>query len=369
MRSPSRSWRTAALTAAAAILLAGCGGASAPAAAPASSSAAPVTAPPSAKPAAAASSAAAAAKPSTGQLTTIRYGAISTDPGSPGVLPIDYAKKTGLDKQMGVDIQLTRFLEGNRLYDAFRGGAIDAMAGGTDSAGSLFATGVPLVALRPINRLTGFGFVVKADAPYKDLADLKGKKIAGQTLSGTSYFSTFMAFKSRGIDIKKDVDYVSLPVQAAIAAMEKGDIQGSQFALPFTTSLPKTGKFRLLADYGDIYQKAYNRPFFHLTHTFRKEFFDKNKDAAWALVHIYDQALSAPLDQLFAAGEPTFDKFDYKVSKEDHQLSLEASRPNVVKAKTTPELVQQVQAMYNDFHDIGAMDKEVKATDFWQLEP
>ena len=54
---------------------------------------------------------------------------------------------------------------------------------------------------------------------------------------------------------------------------------------------------------------------------------------------------------------------------DDHQLSLEAARPNVVKPKTTAELIQQVQDMYNDFHTIGAMDREVKATDFWQLEP
>src|SRR5207253_2733703 len=96
------------------LMLAACGGSAAPAAssgAPASpsaatpSSAAKPAGSPSAEAAAKPGSASAAAKPA--QLVQVRYGAISTDPGSPGVSAIDYAKKTGLDKQLGIDIQLT----------------------------------------------------------------------------------------------------------------------------------------------------------------------------------------------------------------------------------------------------------------------
>ena len=253
--------RTMALALASTIALAACAGAAAPASAPASPS--PAAASAAAKPAAsaatnaapastAASAGQASAKPaasaSAGQPASIKISNIGV---SGGVLPLYTTIEAGIFKQNGLDVESNSLttssaatvaaLVSGQLQVAWTDGtsAVNAKAGGADL--TVIATIHP-----------AYSYLLETTPAIKTGADLKGKKLAVSSLTGTDAVATKLALAKLGIDWQKDVTLVATGDNASrTAALIGGSVDGTLQEPPGSLLLEEKG-FHPVADLGPM---------------------------------------------------------------------------------------------------------------------
>ena len=133
---------------------------------------------------------------------TIAYTSIS-----PQYAPVWIAKEAGFFKRNGINAQLvymrggivaTQALVSNdvNFINAGGGGVVDAVLGGADI----------FIVASPINQEPQ---VLVAKKEIKEIAQLKGKKLAVNSLAGPSILSLKMILAASGLDPDRDVSYLA----------------------------------------------------------------------------------------------------------------------------------------------------------------
>jgi ABC-type nitrate/sulfonate/bicarbonate transport system substrate-binding protein len=107
---------------------------------------------------------------------------------------------------------------------------------------------------------SGNAWVVRKDAPYKTLADLKGKKIGNfSRVTGAFFFSAVIA-KEKGLDIEKDFQSIPAETGALIALLERGEVEAINMFEPHITKLTIGGRYRVLLDFDDELKRIFGTP-------------------------------------------------------------------------------------------------------------
>jgi NitT/TauT family transport system substrate-binding protein len=208
-----------------AFLLAACGGAAqTPASAPA-------------KPAAPASTPGSTAASGLVQVKISNVGV------SGGVQPLWVAIDGGIFRQNGLDVSAgtVAALVSGQIQVAWTDGtsAVNAKAGGADL--TVVATIHP-----------AYSYLLEAAPDIKTPADLKGKKLAVGSLTGTDAVATKLALPRLGIDWQKDVTLVATGDNASrTAALIGGSVQGTLQEPPGSLVLEEKG-FHPIADLGPM---------------------------------------------------------------------------------------------------------------------
>ncbi len=96
---------------------------------------------------------------------------------------------------------------------------------------------------------SGNAFLVRKDAPYKKLADLKGKKIGNFARTTGAYFFSAVIAKESGLDIEKDFHGIPLETGALMAMLERGEVEAINLMEPHVTRMLLSGKYRVLVDF------------------------------------------------------------------------------------------------------------------------
>ena len=96
---------------------------------------------------------------------------------------------------------------------------------------------------------SGNAFLVHKDAPYKKLADLKGKKIGNFARTTGAYFFSAVIAKENGLDIEKDFQSIPLETGALMALLERGEVEAINLMEPHVTRMLLSGKYRVLVDF------------------------------------------------------------------------------------------------------------------------
>ena len=107
---------------------------------------------------------------------------------------------------------------------------------------------------------SGNAFLVRKDAPYKSLADLKGKKIGNFSRTTGAYFFSAVIAKEYGLDIEKDFQSVPAETGALIALLERGEVETINMFDPHVTKLLLSGKYRVLMDFDNELQRIFGAP-------------------------------------------------------------------------------------------------------------
>jgi len=99
--------------------------------------------------------------------------------------------------------------------------------------------------------------VVRADAPYKSVADLKGKKIAVTKAAGSHYL-LIAALEKAGLRFK-DIEAAYLTPADGRAAFERGSVAAWVTWDPFLAGVQNQSSIRILADGRNVadYQRYY----------------------------------------------------------------------------------------------------------------
>lgn len=166
---------------------------------------------------------------------TIAYTSIS-----PQYAPVWIAKDAGFFRKNGVDAQLvymrggivaTQALVSNdvNFINAGGGGVVDAVLGGAEI----------FIVVSPINQEPQ---VLVAKKEIKEIAQLKGKKLAVNSLAGPSLLSLKMILAASGLDPDRDVSYLATgPSASRFAALQAGQVDATTLTPPFTSAARKAG--------------------------------------------------------------------------------------------------------------------------------
>jgi ABC-type nitrate/sulfonate/bicarbonate transport system substrate-binding protein len=166
-------------------------------------------------------------------------------------VPLDVGIQQGIFKQYGLDVQPTAFGGDAKLQQAMAADSIDVGLGSGPGM-AFIAKGSPLKAIAAMAGAPRLlAIVVRPDGP-KTVADLKGKKVSVSTAGSltawlVSQTSRRQGWGPQGIEIEP---MGQLPGQ--IAALKRGDIDGTIMDISTAFDLEKKGEVRILVRFSDI---------------------------------------------------------------------------------------------------------------------
>ncbi|HEY4318644.1 MAG TPA: ABC transporter substrate-binding protein [Herbaspirillum sp.] len=277
------------------------------------------------------------------------------------------AVDNGSFAKAGLDVDVKPFVQSNQKYDTIKAGGLDMdIDMGAINAAQLYSGGVPIVVLRAGTPADIWAVIARQDSKLTRPSDFKGKKYGVVSLSGTNYGTTYLAFKTEGIDFQKDVRVSTLPPATLVTALENGEIEGATTYEPFLSQAMKTGRVKVLFRPGDVYEKKYGEPFLALVVAGRKEYVEKNRAAVQKFMSVLEASLAA-LPQHTDEAAKAMVKYmpEMKMSEAETKELVVKYMPNIIKSQNTPEFVKSVQNMYDRLLEAKQLKQPVKASEFW----
>lgn len=148
-------------------------------------------------------------------------------------------------KPKGVTVRWVESLGSNKSLEFLRGKNVDIASTSSASAFLARANGTPIKFVYWTGRNPhGAPILVRADAPYKSFADLRGKKIAATPGTGP-YISLIAALQKHGLS-EKDVEIVSLQHAQGRLALAAGRVEAWAALEPDWTIAEVQNKARIL---------------------------------------------------------------------------------------------------------------------------
>lgn len=91
--------------------------------------------------------------------------------------------------------------------------------------------------------------LVKKEAPYKTIADLKGKKVGLYSLTSSSTAALVKVVRDKyKLDLRKDFELVVSPPPVLVGLLQKGDVEGMINVDPIVLRMLETGQYRQVLD-------------------------------------------------------------------------------------------------------------------------
>ncbi len=246
-------------------------------------------------------------------------------------LPLTLAEQLGYFKDEGLEVQISDFAGGAKALQAMIGGSADVVSGSFEHTVTMAARGSPVIGIVLQTRLPSIVLALRKEkaASYKSPKDLKGMKI-GVTAPGSSTNFFVSAILAKDGLKPDDVSIIGVGASAtAVAAIEKGELDGISNLDPVITRLERDGAVQIIADtrteegmkkwYGPDYAAAciYATP----------EFIAKNPNTAQAIVNAIVRALhfvkSTSADKILQTVPAEY----YAGDRETYVAALQKVRP------------------------------------------
>ncbi|MGE4240388.1 ABC transporter substrate-binding protein [Ramlibacter sp.] len=165
-------------------------------------------------------------------------------------LPLTIAEQLGYFKAEGLDVEISDFAGGARSLQALVGGSADVVAGAYEhtinmQSKSQFIQSIVLMGRAP---QIAMGVSTKAMPGYRNVADLRGKKI-GVSAPGSSTNMVSNLVLSRAGLKATDVSYVGVGTSAgALTALRSGQVDAMSNIDPVMTMLEQKGEIKIISD-------------------------------------------------------------------------------------------------------------------------
>ena len=165
-------------------------------------------------------------------------------------LPISIAESLGYFKDEGLDVEIIDFQGGSKSLQAVVGGSADVVSGAFEHTLAMQARGQSLQAFVLQGRAPQCVFAVskKTMPDYKDLKDLKGKKIGVTAPGSSSHAIAIFILSTAGLK-PSVVSFIGVgSSSAAVAAMRSGQIDAFVNLDPVIATLEKDDIIRIVED-------------------------------------------------------------------------------------------------------------------------
>jgi NitT/TauT family transport system substrate-binding protein len=163
-------------------------------------------------------------------------------------LPVTLAERRGYFKDYGLDVAIADFEGGADSLDALMRGAIDVVAGAYEHTLRMQAKGKDVRAVIELGRFPGIVLAVRKGRPYSAPADLEGLKIGVTAPGSTSHFFVLYLMAKAGVNPAAATFVGVGGGPAAVAAVERGEIDAIANFDPVITRLQQDDAIRIVAD-------------------------------------------------------------------------------------------------------------------------
>lgn len=198
-----------------------------------------------------AASAAAAALPASALAQAIEKKKVTIAVGGKNLfyyLPLTIAEQLGYFKEEGLDVDIVDFAGGSAALRAVVGGSADVVSGAYEHTINLQANNQYFTAFVLQGRAPAISLGVSTKAKYSSPADMKGMKI-GVSAPGSSTNMMANYFLAQHGMKPSEVSFVGVGTgNAAIAAIEAGQIDALSNVDPVMTMLEQRGAVKIVAD-------------------------------------------------------------------------------------------------------------------------
>ncbi len=152
-------------------------------------------------------------------------------------LPTFVALERGYFGEQGLSPKATQFVSGTLIMDALITGRIDVNAGSASVGHWMVESNMPgtfkiFLIYGTDNEMDNtFPIIVKKDSPYKNLLDLKGKKVG--TFPGITSLALSKAIFRKFLDPEKEIIFIEIPPQNMVEALAAGQVDAVFTPEPF----------------------------------------------------------------------------------------------------------------------------------------
>jgi NitT/TauT family transport system substrate-binding protein len=274
-------------------------------------------------------------------------------------LPLTLADRLGYFKAEGLEVEIADFPGGAKALQALVGRSADVVSGAFEHVLDMQAKGISLQEFVIQDNYSGIvlGLSKARAANYKSPKDLRGLKI-GVTAPGSSTNIFVNALLARDGLAPDAVSIIGVGASSgAVAAMQKGQIDGISNLDPVITPLERSGDIVAVVDtrtaegMRDVYGGAYAAGCLY-AHT---EFLKSNPNTAAALaramVHALQWLSKASTDQVVATVPPEY----YGDDKAVYKAAFEKNR-----AGYSPDGRNSMEAVQHVYKILDAFEPEVK---------
>jgi NitT/TauT family transport system substrate-binding protein len=229
-------------------------------------------------------------------------------------LPLTIAERNGYFKDEGLEVEIPDFAGGAKALQALVGGSADYVSGAFEHTINMQAKKQPIRAVVLQASYSSIALIMPKDkaAKYKSGKDLKGLKI-GVTAPGSSTNMFVNNLLAKDGLKPSDVAIVGVGAGAgAVAAMDKGEIDGVSNLDPVLTQFESTGKFVAVADSRTEkgMQEFYGGDYLASCIYANEDFIKKNPNTTQAVTNAMVRALrwleKATPDQIMAVVPETY---------------------------------------------------------------
>ncbi len=134
--------------------------------------------------------------------------------------------------------------------------------------------------------------LVKKDAPYKTIADLKGKKLGLYSLTSSSTAAIVRMVREKWkLELRKDFELVVAPPPVLAGLLQKGDIEGMINVDPLVLRLLESGNYRQILDADGEWQAQKGARLLVTTLAAWDDYAQKNPDEIRRLIRAYKEAV------------------------------------------------------------------------------
>lgn len=145
-----------------------------------------------------------------------------------------------LEEALGVPVEWSEFASGADVNRAVASGSVDFGLAGSNPVTIGAATGLPYTCIWIFDVIgEAESLIVRADSGITTVASLKGRKIA-TPFGSTAHYSLLSAVVKAGLKAT-DVSMLDMSPQDALAAWQRGDIDGAYLWNPVLDSMRKDG--------------------------------------------------------------------------------------------------------------------------------
>jgi NitT/TauT family transport system substrate-binding protein len=163
-------------------------------------------------------------------------------------LPLTIAERKGFFKEQGLDVEIQDFAGGARSLQALIGGSIDVVTGAYEHTIRMQAKGQDIRAVIELGRFPAIAVALKKDRKWTSPADFKGMKI-GVTAPGSSTNMLMNFVMAQAGLSPSEASFIGIgSAQSALAAMQKGEIDGVSHLEPVLSFLERAGEVKVVID-------------------------------------------------------------------------------------------------------------------------
>jgi NitT/TauT family transport system substrate-binding protein len=165
-------------------------------------------------------------------------------------LPLIIAQQRKYFADEGLDVEIAAFAGGSKALQSLMGGSSDVASGAYSNTLTMAAKGQKLIYFVSQVRYAALGIAVakRLANRYKSPVDLKGMKI-GVSAPGSSTHMVINHLLAKGGLTSNDVSIIGVGTSgAAVAAIEKGEIDAIVNSDPVMTKLETDDAIRIIAD-------------------------------------------------------------------------------------------------------------------------